>query len=229
MSRSFICFFLLFSFTVSAQQTFSFDPGGTIADQAAFDEYSVYQIDIVNETEDTLQLTWRLIEKTFPEGWEISLCDNVACYGGLPDSNDFYPIFDDNNGFIKLVVNPFQITGTMEFVFLIFPTGQPDDYEEMRFTINAGETTSTNNPVLESIEVWPNPVHNNARIKNKSNHQLSVRLTDMTGKVIESFDVASQDQKEINTTFLESGAYLLQYFAEDAFLGTEKIMVVRQF
>ena len=200
MSRSLICLFLLFSFTVSAQQTFSFTPGGTIEDQAAFDEYSVYQIDIVNETEDTLQLTWRLIEKTFPEGWEISLCDNVACYGGLPNSNDFYPIFDDNTGFIKLVVNPFQITGTMEFVFLIFPTGYPDDYEEMRFTINAGETTAIHRSrnTGKSIDDLAQPCcRNNAQLNNKSNHQLSVRLTDMTGTVLEPFDLASQDQNAI--------------------------------
>jgi hypothetical protein len=224
MSRLLICLFLFFSLALNAQETFSFDPGGVIEEQAAFDEYSVYQIDILNLTSDTLQLTWRLIEKTFPEGWEISLCDNVACYGGLPNSNDFYPIFGDNNGFIKLVVNPFQITGTMEFVFLIFPTGYPDDYEEMRFTITAGETTATQDPILESVNIWPNPVTNNTQLKNNSNQQLSVRLINVTGKVLDSFIITPQDQKEINSTSLESGMYLLQYFAEDTLLGTQKLI-----
>ncbi len=224
MSRLFICLFLFFSLALNAQETFSFDPGGTIEDQAAFDEYNVYQIDILNQTSDTLQLTWRLIEKTFPEGWEISLCDNVACYGGLPNSNDFYPIFGDNHGFIKLVVNPFQITGTMEFVFLIFPTGHPDDYEEMRFTITAGETTATQDLILESVNVWPNPAQNNPQLKNNSNQQLSVRLTTVDGKVLDAFIIIAQDQKEVNTTSLESGVYLLQYFAKDTLLGTQKIV-----
>jgi len=46
----------------------------------------------------------------------------------------------------------------------------------------------------------------------------------MDGKVLDSFIISAQDQKEINTTSLKSGMYLLQYFAEDTFLGTQKII-----
>lgn len=220
MNRSLIIIFLFFPFILSAQ-TFSFDPGGEIEDQVNFDEYSVHQIDILNETSDTLQLSWKLVEKTFPEGWEVTLCDNVACYGGLPNSNDFYPIFDDNNGFVKLTVNPFQVSGTLEFVFLIFPTGDQNASQEMRFTLTAGETTATNAPTSVSIKIWPNPVSDMLYLKNNDNAPLLVNLTNVTGQNLQSLLIQPQNQKEISVEHLENGMYFLKYFADKKFLGAK--------
>ncbi|KAA3631870.1 MAG: T9SS C-terminal target domain-containing protein, partial [Bacteroidetes bacterium] len=217
MNRSLIIIFLFTPFMLTAQ-TFSFDPGGEIVDQVNFDEYSVHQIDILNETSDTLQLSWKLVEKTFPEGWEVTLCDNVACYGSLPNSNDFYPIFDDNYGFIKLTVNPFQVAGTMEFVFLIFPTGNQNDYEEMRFSLTAGGTTSTTAPGSESINLWPNPASEVLYIKNNDNSTFRVNLTNVTGQTLQSFHIQPQRQKEIPVEHLGNGMYFLKYFADEKFL-----------
>ncbi len=218
MSRSLIIILLLFPLALSSQ-TFSFDPGAEIVDQVNYDEYSVHQIDILNETADTLQLSWKLVEKTFPEGWEVTLCDNVACYGGLPNSNDFYPIFDDNHGFVKLTVNPYQIAGTLEFLFLIFPTGNQNDFVEMRFSLTAGETTATNAPTSESIKFWPNPVSETLYFKNNDSIPLFVNLTNITGQSLHSLHIQPQSQQEISVEHLENGMYFLKYFADEKFQG----------
>ncbi|MCB0640425.1 MAG: hypothetical protein KDC44_02245, partial [Phaeodactylibacter sp.] len=87
-------------------QSYSFQPTDEYIGEADLEAYNIFQVNLVNTSNDSLYLNWRLVENTLPETWEISLCDNVACYGGLPTMAEMDPFAAGDSAFIKLDINP---------------------------------------------------------------------------------------------------------------------------
>lgn len=220
---SFMLILFFISFNNLTAQTYSFSPQATMDEQAVYNEYTVFQINISNETTDTLQLTWRLVQQSIPEGWEVTLCDNNACYGGIPVSSPFYPIFDDNFGFIKLTINPFEIPGTLDFLFHIYHTDDPQNYEEMHFIITAGEPLASQTPQDHILNIYPNPATDRAHIQNTSTENLTIRMVNANGQIIETFQLQGADQQLLEFNQSEKGMIFLQLFSDDRFLGIQKI------
>ncbi|MBK7407410.1 MAG: T9SS type A sorting domain-containing protein [Saprospirales bacterium] len=121
------------------------------------DGYGVHQIDIFNETADSLWLTWRLVENTLPDQWEGNLCDNVLCYGVMPTSANMKSIAPDSAAFIRMTTYPNNFPGSGDLHFWIYKTGFPQDYVSMTFHLSAGVTGTTEKLVIPEGAAYPNP------------------------------------------------------------------------
>ena len=86
MSRIFLSSILML-LSLSVQAQFFVTPTDSIHEIIYADStISIFQIDLVNETTDSLNLTWKLIEEEVTEGWDYNLCALGQCYVGVPNS-----------------------------------------------------------------------------------------------------------------------------------------------
>lgn len=217
----FCCSFLFVSFTTA--QSFSFAPDDDYYGTAILENYNIFQIDIVNETADSLQLSWKFLTATTPEEWEVSLCDNMNCFGYIPDNGIMNPILDDD-AFIKLDVNPGLIDGEGILTFLIFETNDQSVSHEIRFHISTIQVANENIPQI-SVEIFPNPATDFINIENSENRDLVVNISNANGKQIHQSLLLAGELKKIETNELSNGFYFLSLINDKKIISTEKIIV----
>lgn len=121
----------------NAQQgNYSFSPTDSLFCPLSFQAYAENIIYVDPQSVDTSYITWRLIENTCPEGWDIQMCDWQTCYTGLPNTSDMSPVPPGGNGNLRLLVNPYDIEGVGLLHFLVYPTGFPDLYQDVYFSFS---------------------------------------------------------------------------------------------
>ncbi len=217
-----ICLSFFFtSFCIA--QSMNFTPGEDHYGTATLENYNIFQTDIHNLTNESLQLSWKFLTDTTPEEWEITLCDNMNCYGYVPANGIMNPIIDDY-AFIKLDVNPGMIDGEGVLTFLIFETDDQMSSHEIRFHISTIQVANENIPQI-SVQIFPNPATDLVNIESSANEDLLVRLSDAFGKQIHNSILTAGSEKSIETNHLSNGFYFLSLITDDKILKTEKIVI----
>ncbi|MCB0704714.1 MAG: T9SS type A sorting domain-containing protein [Saprospiraceae bacterium] len=208
----YITLLLLFfaPFWVQAQ-ILSFYPDTIIVDESlVLDEYNLYQIDFVNETDDTLFLSWRMIENTVPDDWFLQLCDNSDCYGTVPAYENMNPFGPGQSAFIKLDVHPEMINGTGMIRILIYKTGGDIlDNDGIEFHFTAGNPTATIAPGLSDFSVYPNPADESLFVDNQTQQDLMYSLCDGRGFGRIQGALSAGTNQQLDVSDLVSGMYYL--------------------
>ena len=154
-----------FSF-LSASAQFGVAPTDSLV--AAFTTDSVpriFQIDFPNETPDSLGLTWRRVGGGWTEGWEVNLCDLGECYTGVPSDADMLPMPAEGAGFLKLIVNAYELEGECVLHFWVWPTGNQDALVNVYFDLRNGAVSGLSDPQWTAdIALYPNPVRSGAPV-----------------------------------------------------------------
>ena len=202
-----LAIFFGFSTSLALAQDFSFSPGPDLDGQMDVDGYGVHQIDIVNESEDTLWLTWRMIENTMPAAWDVNLCDNVLCYGEMPNMADMNPIAPDSAGFIRITTYPQNFAGSGEMHFWIYKTGSPQDHSTITFTLSAGVSASRDLNEA-ALGVYPNPSDGFVRIELPVQTRVSWTLFDTPGRVKQTGE-GHGPELQLDLQTLPAGRYWL--------------------
>lgn len=164
-------------------QDLSFVPGADLNGQMDADGYGVHQIDIINETGDSLWLTWRLVGNSTPEEWHVNLCDNVECYGVMPTTADMHPIAPDSAAFLRITTYPQNYPGSGQLRFRIYQTGFPQEYSTITFNLAAG-ITATEEPLESRVRVYPNPASGPVQIEFPDDGPISWTLFDAMGRIV---------------------------------------------
>ncbi len=107
------------------------------------------------------------------------------------------------------------------------------------FTIDGGFDTPCNYndsvlPISEytllnaTLKVYPNPLmkDNNLNIKLATNISAKINLYDLTGKLALSSEINNASSKQINTTSLTNGVYLLRMVTETTII-TRKVVIMK--
>ena len=191
-------------------QDFSFSPGSDLTGEIDVDGYGVHQIDIQNNTADTLWLTWRLVENTLPEEWDLSLCDNVLCYGVMPTSADMNPIEPDSAAWIRMTTYPNNVAGSGYLHFWIYKTGFPQDHVTMTFHLSAGLTGTDEKRSGGAIVAFPNPTSGPLSVNFPKNTSYSWILYNALGQPLARGECQGRSQHFDLSTY-PSGKYWLQF------------------
>jgi len=114
-------------------------------------EYNTYNLSFIylkNTNTDSLFLSWELTEEILEEEWYVTICDNVTCYGVLPDGADMYGIAPDQTVYIRMEVNPYDQDGFGHVRLLLTETNDPQSSAQyLDFTFETKNHTSTNHLV----------------------------------------------------------------------------------
>ncbi len=162
-------------------QDYAFFPDDHYSAQLAMEQYSVHQVDIQNTSGEEALITWRLIENTCPVGWEFILCDWPHCYDGMPNTGNMSAVAPGGYGLIKLTVNPYDIPGSGDLHFYIFPTGFNDQHVDLIFHFDT-EVLSVAENELSGVVAYPQPASDRVFIRNISSG--IIKVTDISGKVM---------------------------------------------
>lgn len=177
--------------------------------QGAFDEYTFYgDIDITNTGNSTINITWKNIEQSIPNGWEVSNCDPTDCYevGDLTGSFDlttnvpgminthFYPNNLAGNGFVKIKV---------------YPTNTPADSVILTFHGNATTTDVNKVTPAPQFGVYPNPASNSVSILGSHLQDRTIQIFDALGRKIMTTSAGSNNIN-LDIEDLKPGVYLVK-------------------
>jgi hypothetical protein len=219
----FVLFFLFAALPLKAQ-SFSVSPNPNLEGVAGLEDLNVFDLYILNETNADIQLTWRLVGNTFPEEWEVSLCDNVACYGVLPTTNDFNPILVGDSSIFKIDVFPDGHVGAGLLTFWIYPIGEPTNYEVVTFSIVAG-TSSTRDFLAASLSVFPNPATDNLFLRWEA-EGTPFQIIDSQGRLVRVGET-TPTLTTIPIQELPSGRYFLQLMHQEGII-TQQVIIQHQ-
>ena len=205
MLKSLFSIFLFSAATLTVvAQNFTFDPSNEYYGTLEMDMYTEHYMYIGHDLQDSAYITWRLVENTCPEEWDIQACDYQHCYTGLPNYGNMNGVAAGGQGYLRMIVNPFLTPGLGMLHFLIYPTGEPlnytDAYYYLQTTVLSAENTEG---VLESAVVRTNEILYSGPISGE------LFLYSVNGKRLLSVAVNSQTER-ISLESFPAGVYLLQ-------------------
>jgi hypothetical protein len=208
---------LILSTSVDGQ--FSVTPTDSIFETVAADSLiSMFQIDLINETTDSLHITWKLIEEDVTEGWDYNLCDLGECYVGVPNSAEMQAFAPGEAGFLKMLVNPLSIEGYGFWHFWVYPTGDEDNFVNLYFSINASGTGPVFEKPLEA-QIFPNPATDQIIIS--TSDLQSVQLFSLNGSLISEL----KSQSEVfDISAFQPGIYFLVLQKSNG-IATRKLVI----
>ncbi len=173
-------------------------------------EYNTYNLSFIylkNTNTDSLFLSWELTEEVLEEEWYVTICDNVTCYGVLPDGADMYGIAPDQTVYIRMEVNPYEHDGFGHVRLLLTETNDPQSSTQyLDFTFETKNHTSAYQleENLPNLKIYPNPYTDYLYFSNPSNETVQVDLLDIKGASLKSFSLSPQSNTYINTENLPS-------------------------
>lgn len=197
---------LLCFYSNTKGQSYSFQPAAEYIGQADLEAYNIFQVDLLNNSADSLYLSWRLVENTLPESWSITLCDNVACYGGLPTTADMDPFAAGDSAFIKLDINPGLVEGSGLIRFRIYEFGSQADYETLTFHIST-YPTYTFSPLPLETKLWPNPANTTLHVGNSATAPMQLSIFDQQGRLCDRSLIPANTDAAIDVRHLPEGLY----------------------
>jgi len=171
---------------------------------------------LTNTTADVLEWTWT-VEKSedFPEGWDIQVCDQIACWApnafSMPNTasgantlaagSSTAPL--DN--YIKILSN--GIAGTGEVKFTIY-----NNFDFDTELISSSISTSTNEINTQNISIYPNPTQDYFQVS-ADNKISQIEVYNIVGKKIRSFGHNQNTTYDISD--LRNGLYVVRLLGTD--------------
>lgn len=150
----------------TAEAQFSIEPTDSLVTSFVTDSVPrIFQIDFPNQTQDSLGITWRRVGGGWTEGWDVNLCDLGECYTGVPSDADMMPMPPGGSGFLKLIVNAFDIEGECVLHFWVWPSGNQDALVNVYFDLRNGAVSAVAEREAQPMpRAWPNPIQSGATL-----------------------------------------------------------------
>jgi hypothetical protein len=155
MRYLYLFFISVLSFSFSFSQGFAVSPSHSVSTTIQTNEYVTSQISFTNTTTDSLSLSWNLLEKVTPTGWDYSYCDYNSCYDATKIEGTMAPIPPGGNGFIKANVMT-TVESWSYFKFSVFNVSMPELADTIEFWFNGIADIKEN--LKETISIYPNPI-----------------------------------------------------------------------
>lgn len=223
--RYFLIISMILITSLAFTQSFILSPADTYEDNIELNSYSNHQISMINQTGGELTLAWESTDVNMPEAWEITLCDFGGCYTGIPESGTMFPVFDTLSAYLRLTINPYDVSATGTVSFKVFDTKYPDEFEIIMFTIHSGNVTGIEPLDFEpSFSLFPNPASVELNVTNSGFKNATISFVNMQGKVVRQSKL-SDKQEVYNISELEKGLYLVLISNSTGILGQRKVMV----
>ena len=185
-------------------QNYTFSPGNEVFGVLEMDMYTEHYMYIGHDSPDSARITWRVIENTCPEGWDIQACDYQHCYTGLPNDGDMNPVPPGGQGYLRMIVNPFLIAGTGMLHLLVFPTGQPLNYVDAFYYFNTTALSTAQSANDESSIIFlANEIVYTGPILGP------IQLYSLDGDMIQQ-EMMQQPSVRMNLDGLAAGIYVLR-------------------
>lgn len=215
---------------MSHGQNYLYSPSQVLDTDLMTNEYNFAQIDMWTPDSTGITFGWEAIENTIPVEWTYSLCDYTNCYSGIPANGTMTPISTASmqagtKGFLKITVDPADVSGTAVVRFKIFNTGDVSAADTITFNFNHVSTAGIASTENGTFDIYPNPANDVLNISNGFDTETSWSIVDMSGRVYESGVVSANSTSVLKVSDLSTGIYFVKYMGSDGNRRTEKLVI----
>ncbi|MFZ4635175.1 MAG: T9SS type A sorting domain-containing protein [Saprospiraceae bacterium] len=191
-------------------QTFSPTPAPLVQEEIGLELANVVFLYFENLTNDSLQLRWRRMEESLPDGWNADLCDYGACYIGVPGSGYMNPAPPGVQPYLKLIVQPGLWAGDAWYWFRVYNAADQTEFHDVFFSLHTpGITTVQTVDRNTGLKLFPNPAHHVLSVQNSHNAPRSFQLVDPAGNMRRQATLASGAQWQVDVSAWPAGLYNL--------------------
>lgn len=223
-----ILFFILVSVSFIQAQSFSIEPipasaTADLQDASTTPEDVTAHAEITNLTSGILNLSWSRTEVTMPTNWTSGVCDVNYCYG-IGESRQDFQLQPGEVGRMDVHAYPGGTPGSLangavpgQALIMVKITNKDDATDTLSATYMFDVTgepiiSSTNDPEVAAIKVFPNPTTDYFELTNASNLVEQVAIYNILGSQVNQYNAVEQ---RFDIAGLPQGLYLVSLLDEE--------------
>lgn len=227
MLRITTLFLLIFTAHFSRAQNFVFTSGDSLTKIFETDTYSWAHTQIENLSDEPVVFKWEIITYDHPLEWEFSICDLPYCYTMGEMSGTMYPATaESEDAFITLNIDASNVD-TGYYQIKVWDELIPENPDTLDITMIATPAFSvidkTSNDISPSFQY--NSQKQIAILNNPLKSSINIEIYNLTGQLIESFQIETESKISISLTSYESGHYIIQYGNQEHSLNKEQVYI----
>jgi hypothetical protein len=216
MKTRIVLFTLCLVGILAKAQSYTLNPGPVVNGIALPNDYSFFEIQMVNNGASPIVLEYSLLSNTLNPTWEVSGCDYQSCFPFVPTGRAMEPIASGEYGFLKLTLNPHSDPGLGQVVYKVWETSNPNVADTIIFNIDAVTATQ---PLSAKplVAVYPNPTSDFIHIETggpiHGDGAFMLYATD--GKLVGKATMPSNGKLTYPVSDLPTGIYLVRVMDRD--------------
>jgi hypothetical protein len=197
---------------------YSFSPSTTIVKYQKLNELSYDSIHIANNSTDTLNLKWELLEYDTVGGSYFDFCSTGNCWLAIPSSGSFPPIKPGGFGYAGVHIWTGNIVADCKARIWVYKEGNYTVGDTLTYILHAinGTGIKDYSESDDSFTVYPNPVSDKVIISSTFNKPEEVKLIicNILGEVIFS-KTGLTALSEISLDNFAEGLYFLNIISNN--------------
>ena len=186
-----------------------------------------FTFEIANTSGDTLYLGWDETHNSFLSGWDYNLCDYMACWlPPFPTNRIMDPVSDGDTAYMKLAINPMNVTGQGSIYFYLYESGSTTPGDTLKYIFNAIQPNGLQEAVeADDFVVYPNPAQNQLNVAiNNTIDGTQLKLRNQLGQIVYQNTGVSTQTSSIDVSHLDAGIYFLSIEQNEA-IEVKKVII----
>ncbi len=180
---------------------------------------------VINNTDSTINLKWRLVSNTSRAEWVVAYCDNNACIDlNLLDQSN-YPLNSGDTGLSKIQISPKCLPGSSVVAIESWIDGARATTSIMTYyivNVTSSCGVSVQSVDSETFSVYPNPASQGLIINDSKSNSHAYEVCDLSGRVVVKTELGATNS--ISVSNFENGVYFIRVLDE-----TNKLLTLRKF
>lgn len=220
-------FTILFSFSVIFTfAQISYTPAKSVILSGTIQDFTDYepQIDMNDPANLQAQMTWEVIEVSYPSQWDqLAICNPVTCPIATVGAAGSFA-FNNGNAYYKATFIHNNVPG---YGYVKLKVGYNGNTDTLTLGVNLTSTGISNIPQAE-YAVFPNPTTNSVHINfAEMNNAAAMQLTDMTGRSCHTAAIENSNAVYSLPT-LQKGSYILNIINNNHQIIGRNIIVIAE-
>jgi hypothetical protein len=182
----------------SFAQTLSYSPAQVLEKTVSLTYYNTEYIFITNNSDQSLDLSFELIDENLPQQWSATGCTNMICYTNIPDNGSLGVLQPGHEAYLSINLSVNEVIGDGELKFAVFDLSNPQVRDTVSFIYHVTEDLSNQEP-----QPW-------AKINFAQNVITVFLLNESVSTFLYVFDL--QGNQVVNRTLQEISAVTLAAF-----------------
>ena len=213
--------FGLFAGVVSAQSSYTLNPGHSVTAALPADSFAEPQILALNNGSTDLWLDYQVISNTLDTNWSILFCYRGGCFNNVVNSAPMDSILPgDEKMIFKITFDPQGYPGTGGVSMRVWSRQNPgvEDTLSIDFEVTPA-VVGISEELLEQVKVFPQPVEDLLHIDRPASlGRVELNILDLSGALV-ARQMAVGSQTSLDVSALAKGMYILQIRNEDVTLN----------
>lgn len=127
-------------------QPLSYNPAQVLEKTVSLTYYNTEYIFITNNTDQSVDLAFELIEENLPKEWSATGCTNMICYTNLPDDGSLGVLQPGQEAYLSINLSVNEFVGVGEIKYAVFHPSNPELRDTVSFIYHAAEDLTNQEP-----------------------------------------------------------------------------------